>query len=268
MKAQKIPGRCLFCGGNRLSKEHIWPQWTSDLLPKAAAGAHIEHFMVRTSKIGATLRQERKQRPGQVTTKKIRVVCVKCNNEWMSVLESSVKTFMPSMMLGHPITLSQESQQLFVQWVTLKLLVAEQNRPAESIWHQSDRDAFFRERTIPAGMTVWIAQCYSELWQNAYLRHAATFGMDRNARPADGRKNSQVTAFGIGQLFILAMASMAKGVDLGAFFSFDERFTAIWPATGRDLNWPPPAPITHDQANRASMAFEELVRHSRTLWIP
>ncbi len=269
MKIQKVPGRCLFCGGNGLSKEHFWPQWASDLLgPRATGAAYVEDFSVRTSKTGTTLSNTRKQRPGHVVTKKLRIVCAKCNNEWMSVLESSVKPFVAPMMRGESLSLGGELQHLFVQWVSLKLLVAEQNRPAESIWGQGDRDAFLRERTIPTGMTVWIAQCYSNFWRNAYLRHAAILGKERDARPADGRKNSQVTAFGIGELFVLAMASTANGVDLGSFFVFDERFLRIWPTSGEELRWPPPAPLTHELANQAAMAFEELVRDPRTLWIP
>jgi hypothetical protein len=268
VKSPRLPGRCLFCGGGRLSKEHFWPQWASHLLgDKRVSGAYIEEFVVRTPK-ALPLSHTRKERPGQVTTKKLRVVCVKCNNEWMSVLESSVKAFVTPMILGQAVILSPVFQGLFAQWVTLKLMVAEQNRPTESIWHQSHRDAFLRARTIPSGMRIWIAQCYSDLWSNAYLRHASTLGKDRASRPTDSKKNSQASALGIGQLFVMAMASTAQNVDLGDFFSFDERITPIWPPSAKDIHWPPVAPLTHDQANRVAMSFDELMRHPNVVWEP
>lgn len=33
-RKSKLPGRCIFCGGGNLSKEHFWPEWASALLPR------------------------------------------------------------------------------------------------------------------------------------------------------------------------------------------------------------------------------------------
>jgi hypothetical protein len=268
MKKQKAFGKCIFCGCGNLSKEHFWPTWASELLGHSSpTGAHFDEFVVRTAK-SVTLSHTRKERQGHASTKKMRVVCAECNNEWMSILESSVKGFVTLLILGRKVTLTPDMQRALMQWVTLKLMVAEQNRPTEAIWGQSQRSAFLNDRVIPVGLRVWIAQCYSDTWRNAYLRHAATLGKDVADRPRDGAKNSHATVFGIGEAFFLAMGSVAPNVDLGDFFEFDERLVPLWPSQDKNIEWPPSAPLTHDAANRVAMAFQGLMQHQNMIWQP
>lgn len=209
----------------------------------------------------------RKERPGHITTKKIRVVCGSCNNGWMSTIESAVQSFATPMILGRSGVLNENQQTLLAQWATLKLMVVELNHRTEAVTTQAERFAFRESRDIPRGLRFWIAQCFSDVWCNAYFRHAATLGRDFASRPVDNRKNVHTAALGIGQLFFYAMGSAAEGVNLADLIQLGEQLVPLWPLPGGDLRWPPASAIGDREANRIAMVFDVLMRDPRVIWI-
>jgi hypothetical protein len=262
----KIAGKCIFCGLGNLSKEHIWPQWAAAML-RTNSGPYGRELIVNTAG-HKTIRHDKKERPGHITTVKVRAVCAKCNNEWMSAIEVAAKPVAIPMMLGKPLTLDRTMQTALVNWLVLKLMVMEQTNRSDATFSSHDREQFLVNRTVPAYVRIWITQCFSNVWCNAYLRHAATLGSTLSDRPKDDKKNSFATAFGIGELFVFAIGTTATDVDLAGFFELGDELKQLWPLVQDLLKWPPDCAINDAGATRVTGLFGALMRHPRTLRIP
>ncbi len=266
---QKVPGKCIFCGLGNLSKEHFWPQWTASVLrATSSSGPYRQELVVRENKTHV-VSHHRKERPGHVTTLKVRAVCANCNSEWMSAIETAAQPILTPMMLGKRLSLSPEMQIALVQWITLKLMVGEQTNQPDAIFRQSELAAFRMSRTIPSHLRVWITQCFSDTWCNAYMRHAVTFAPPNFVkRPPVDKKNSYATVFGIGQLFIFSMGTTYDGLDLLDHFKIGDELKPLWPLAGVLIQWPPDSAINDTGASRIGMAFDALMKDPRTLWHP
>ena len=82
--------KCIFCGteGN-LSKEHLWPDWLSKLYLRKDSESHT--FGSKSYLNKKEVRDGTYSRPGHLFSLKNRVVCVTCNNGWMSRVEEETK---------------------------------------------------------------------------------------------------------------------------------------------------------------------------------
>lgn len=214
-----------------------------------------------------------KERPGHVTTKKIRAVCIPCNNGWMSIVESAAQPIAGPMILGNAITLTPPMQTILAQWLTLKIMLGEQNQRHQEIKEivipQDDRDEFRRSRTIPSYICIWIARYVALTWRHAYLRHAALIGIggSKTVIPPNTRgKNIQTTALGIGELFTYAIACTTDGIDFREFIRVGRAFTQLWPLTGDDISWPPPVAIDDRGANGAANVLASIMADDTTRW--
>jgi hypothetical protein len=123
----KPPGKCIFCGGGDLRKEHIWSQWIHQLLGTSGATTRIEFKWVISPSEHRPKLVTRKERQGQVATKKLRVVCTACNNEWMSGIENTSESILTPLIIGKECKLDIISQKMIAIWVALKILTIEHN---------------------------------------------------------------------------------------------------------------------------------------------
>jgi hypothetical protein len=105
----KKPKTCIFCGEQgSISKEHFWPEWVAPHIRAGEAGSNVSEFHAAEGKNAPSL-QRRSERPGDVVTKKIRAVCERCNNGWMSEVESNVK---PTILAGRQQNKSDKRRSL------------------------------------------------------------------------------------------------------------------------------------------------------------
>src|SRR5215471_18081397 len=97
---------CIFCGptADKITREDIWPKWISKHHQRHGVGA--QGYKARRRRLDEGLRE--------FDTKeidlKVRVVCKKCNNNWLSSLEDDVKPLAIPLMLGEESDLMPESQ--------------------------------------------------------------------------------------------------------------------------------------------------------------
>jgi hypothetical protein len=107
---------CRFCGATgRLTKEHVWPRWLGDYLPKLTNAGHTERW-------SSTSGRERWQAPFLSTT--VRDVCAACNNGWMGAIEAAAKQNVGPMVMGQAVELNALAQEIVANWVAVKGLVA------------------------------------------------------------------------------------------------------------------------------------------------
>src|SRR5215831_12421472 len=113
-----IPGKCIFCDGFGLSKEHVWSDWLKDVLPSTP---HYDTWWrantIDFSDWSPSFETSVRRRPGPLRSLKKRVVCQKCNREWMSTVVSRAKSAAREMILGSAIRLSRDEMTNIATWV-------------------------------------------------------------------------------------------------------------------------------------------------------
>jgi hypothetical protein len=201
----------------------------------------------------------RKTRPGDVTTKKLRVVCKSCNNGWMGAIETRAKPGLSAMIRGAPISLSRDLQTKIATWVALKVLVSEHTAPKDVITSKTDSHAFRAQMNPPNGMFIFAASCGDSHWKSAYFRTSATAGsspLDRPPIKSDGTypKNTHFISFGIGSAFFFVFYTTNNSIEPD--FGFSPTFIRqIWPITHSPVLWPPMRRITSIEANTFATSF-------------
>jgi hypothetical protein len=120
------------------------------------------YTVVRGRKIAA--RTEKKPQPGHPYTKKIKVVCKRCNETWMGDIEEAAKPVLIAMLSALPMTLTRSGIIAVADWFVLKLLVVENETPTDVVVRQEARTAFMNTRKIPDKFKVWLFHHNSETW--------------------------------------------------------------------------------------------------------
>jgi hypothetical protein len=150
-----------------LTNEHVWPQW----LRKFPAYENVrrqlgprpgwDDFEVVTDEDGRFLNVA-KPRPGHVPMLpdvKVKVVCGKCNNGWMSQLEKQAGSVLQRLMADERMDLSDDEQELLALWAAKTMLLYSKCR--EPI-HQPFAEHAFRElyetRRPPRRYLLWIGR--------------------------------------------------------------------------------------------------------------
>ena len=155
---------CIFCGSSGLTREHIWPEWFGRLLPeKEMNHVHIRTMPSERSVVISPPSAKRKQ--GDVSSKKIKVVCKTCNETWMSNIETTVIPIMTPLIQGQQITLTLAAQQILARWMTMKTIVAEYDNPLTQSIPESARHWFKEHQRPPEGWQIWISSYHGVRWQ-------------------------------------------------------------------------------------------------------
>jgi hypothetical protein len=262
-KKHSIPGKCIFCTRDGLSKEHLWPEWMHDLIRlPGITRANVSEYLVGDKTRGVTS-AIRKVRQGHITTLKFRVVCEDCNNTWMGGIEVAAKPILIPLIAGSGGYLNSDTQKQLATWAALKVMVAEQSKPAEAVFSDAERASFMRERIIPAGVKIWIARCFSPLWTNAFLRCSGQLALSATlpptVLPTSERKNVQTSALGVGELFIYTMVSKAEGIDLNDLIKVIDYLIPIFPSSCDAISLPIRYIIAENVASGIAIALHRLM---------
>jgi hypothetical protein len=264
--SRRPAGKCIFCEAGNLSKEHFWPEWASDLLPTYPINRHVERLLTFTE---VTRLEEQKSRtkPGHAWTKKIRVVCARCNNGWMNTLETAARPFLTLLISTTSHTMTAAAALTSAQWIALKIMVGEYNQPGDAVTLPSDRAKFRSTWQLPPNFKIWIARCGVGGWETAYFRHAGTVSATPGVRPEHRRKNIHSVTFGIGDLLVHVLHTTAPGVDLGLTLSEPGVVIPLFPIAG-EIIWPPARGISAEEAAFLANTLDRLFRSHSVRWQP
>jgi|SRR5271169_2007089 len=219
--------RCLFCPRAVDSAEHIWSDWILEDL-KPVQPIHI--------KIGKTMSK-------WVDNPEVRVKCVcqKCNNGWMSDIENENKPHMSAMMNGKPTVLEPKQQKLLTRWAILKAMVLDGSSKSRGpFYSESERtDMKPPSRSIPIGTHAWIGRLSLKSFHAGLTD---TFGEIGNIPRAF---HGCVTTIIVGHLTIqvvtlhvLPMFATMNPLPVYKPGAWDLNLLDIWPAFGEE-RWPP-----------------------------
>lgn len=154
-KPRKI---CIFCGNTGMSKEHIWGKWLKDYVRQDL----LKHGMFTqvVNRPGTPNTEHLRIKSGDPLQSKVRVVCMKCNNEWLSVIQDRTKPHLIPLFTGTTRVLGAEAQESLATWITMATMTAEHlvGDPRQRAISQADREFLWRNGKPPAEWRILIGR--------------------------------------------------------------------------------------------------------------
>lgn len=218
--------RCIFCGGTKLTKEHVLPDWLAEVVPKPDSA---------TRTVGVA--PQAKSNPGRLFTDTVRCVCSTCNSGWMSDLEVAAMPLITPLLRGEITALGEDAQRTLALWAVKTAIIACHLRPSIPVV-RDHAESLRSNLEPPANCFVWIAH-QQEHHLASFRRYPLAFHLNRE--PLPGVEGSP--SFPINPLDINGYA-VTVGVEQFAFqvFSIEDTRVELSPAHG-DLIRPSVADI-------------------------
>ncbi|MDF7815169.1 hypothetical protein [Hymenobacter sp. YC55] len=257
-KAPQSQGRCMFCGGTGLTKQHLWPDWLNDYVPRQDNHGNLKsesYFGITPdSATSYTSEPAKKVIQGSLGSRKLRQVCEGCNGGWMSKIEEGSKNTILSLMNQDEATLTRSQQFELVSWITLMTMVNEfTDLPMRAIPYR-ERQYLLIHRLPPSDWNIWIGrhqQGQSEDWTQMNGHHgylvASNTGEERglseettNALRKDRLalpKNVQSSTFCIKGLVLVVLSSVDPAIKGELAKAVYPDMVKIWPADPGDIIW-------------------------------
>ena len=263
----KLPGKCIFCEGFRLSREHVFGEWLKEFFPRDKTTTHTMGTFTWSDEIitrGPSKTSQNK--PGHTGTRKVRVVCQTCNNGWLSVLEDQTKPVLTPLITGKHANLTPEAQTILATWASKTVMTAEYVQPKGRCVTQKERVWLKARLTPPEDWCVWIAAYNGSEWHNLTIyQHRGYLHESPIPSPGDKARHIQSTFFGVGRIVFLVVNSAMSNIRFA--FSAIEEVTGliqIWPAQKRSVIWPTIRIFNDEQATAAA----HVLRRSGIFGIP
>src|SRR5271154_408950 len=117
----KPPGKCFFCGGYGLTKEHVWAEWLNPHLPKNV----VNHNRFSETIFPTRSVRKEKLHSGSVQSGRLRRVCLTCNTGWMSRLQETAKPLLLRLISGMECILTRKDKYVVSNWITMFCMVSE-----------------------------------------------------------------------------------------------------------------------------------------------
>jgi len=146
--AKKDREPCAFCPATaEISGEHLWDDWAGRMF-----GDRQYKYTRRDSKGHETTWEHNNLSP------KARVVCRKCNNEWMSQVSTNAKAFIGEALCNCTrVVLHSEGIAAVAAWGFLKAVVADHMyEMTDPFYPFEDRQLFRQTLAIPREVQMWL----------------------------------------------------------------------------------------------------------------
>lgn len=257
--------KCIFCATNNAnSREHFYSRWMHELLPSGTKGAYSGQIIHQHPKTHAINNQYERIKPGELYSKKMKVVCATCNNTWMSKLESAVKPLLAPIIKGEPVTLGASDLKVVAQWATLKTIICEHDTALTEVTPQEERTAFMDDYSIPSYFNIYLLS-HNSASRIGHVRTTHTLAQTTEGPfpPLEGRqKNTQQISVILGNAMLHVNAARVHGIQIEDWLYMPAIVSRrIWPPNTTQLSWPS-APVLSDNQMR-ELAFSMDIISSR-----
>jgi hypothetical protein len=135
---------CIFCGKPTDSKEDLFPRW-----------------ILKRVQTRFPMYRQAGDAPAEITDdQEVRIPCVcqKCNNGWMSGMETTVKRFLGPMIDDFYVPLDRQYQQTLVEWAVKCAMCSDTADDRPRFFTDAECRAFKEKRTIPERTQVFAAR--------------------------------------------------------------------------------------------------------------
>jgi hypothetical protein len=241
---------CIFCGGRANTREHAWPEWAIESL---GHGRDIQVWLGPDAK--------RKAWPvkGRSSHLRVKQVCAKCNNGWLSVLENTAKPVLSPMMHDLSIPLSREQQWLIAVWTIKTAMVFDCTNPQGRFYTKGDVDHLLTRFAPPLSTAIWLGR----FERSSLLTFEGRYLSPRRREGGAVLDKSLVASLSMARLAIqvLSIRWDANYQPAGSRVTIDLKpgpwnrsLIQIWP-TVSPVHWPPPLSISEDGLETLNQRF-------------
>lgn len=244
-----------------MSNEHAWPQWL---------GQNIEVEPTQTTRTigyGRTGDEELTEAPnitvkknGSVLKARVREVCRRCNNGWMSQLETSAQPLLerlwtPNYVFGRT-TISVDEAAVIATWATKTAWVRE--RVSDPIVTPSaEMRRYLMDAQLPSELTrVWVARHQGRTNFGVYVGRLEATHQD-DPWDTDRKRRILMCTLTFRGLSVLVRTDDGSGVP--EMRPPADRWRQFWPVA-ETVQWPPERATSDDDIQAIAMRYNWL-RH-------
>lgn len=253
-----------------MSKEHIWSDWISGLIPRN--NEHGEYWGSMRREAGKrdvewTNPPKSSARQGNVLQRKVREVCEQCNNGWMSRVVDRAKPHVEQMILSKTFQLNRREKTELSAWIGITTVIQElANRQGARRIPPEDRTVLMNTNAPPLSWSIWIAKYTGKWWAPMGHHHIpmcyAKPPSDDEPNPPSGEL--QLTIFTLGGLLVHVFTStQTEMIEVYRSYigraSNSEKLEQLWPIVEDTLTWPPTSPFSDCEVD--SLAFDWVENH-------
>jgi hypothetical protein len=242
---------CDFCEKPGLTKEHIWPDWLSKVLPRPEyydqySNWHLTgrgNFSKKDRESGLVNYPTRNiKRPGHTRSRKLRNVCRECNNGWMSRVQSAAKPRLEPLVNGGWREINPGDQKVLATWAVMFTMVLELAHPETDTHTPEQRREFSLDPKPPKNWLVWLGNARKyplDFWHYAWR---VSDGLPTDE--ATAKLNIQTTTFGVGEIFFHTFSHSEPIFENRTLIAPDRLalrhdVTWLWPVNSYPLRRPP-----------------------------
>jgi len=238
--------KCAFCPADavEIGGEHVWDDWLNKALPKTTYRARKRY----------SLASPLIQYDTDSLNEKLPVVCMKCNNGWMSTLSLKVKDrFGRTMLDGEPFILGAKDAKILAAFTFMKAAVTNHltANEYEPFFTRGARETFRTSLVVPALTKMWCAAYDGE----ARISTRSNFSIVSADAPGPlyGMEFGSFT-YVVGKLALQLLSPRWKQihqrgrplVSLNPNVYWEQATTLFWPHEGGSVSWPPSKYLSDD----------------------
>jgi len=253
-------GTCIFCRASPTTDEHVFSRWTHKYMLPPKPGKAKSYIAVQgiDRVVGANFKL-----PGPIRDWQVKCVCGRCNNGWMSQLDTAVEPLMMPLILGQRTRLFEKDCRTIAIWAVLKSMVVHNK------WvHHTRRKYLKTTKKPPKNWAVWIANYQRQAWEGEWLSWPVA------VRP-DAEKSARRPSTFNAHISIQIIKDLYIHVTNLPYENFASKFrfrrpdgsllgsnvTRIWPFGGASIVWPPRPLLDEDAMMASEAAFLYLMRN-------
>ncbi|MGI2031978.1 hypothetical protein ACRQ1B_06250 [Rhizobium panacihumi] len=258
----KQSGKCAFCGGGGLTKEHLWPKWLHPHVVETSkepyrGGFRMVGVMANANTLVLTPDLVREQ--GYWRNKRFRVVCKGCNGGWMSSTEQLTRPLIKDMFLEKPLSLKVEDQKSLATWAALRTCIAEYDDPKHIAVSDNDRELLMKHGAPPDHWAIFLGRHNLPGWILRFRHFGAQAALAAFGPELFGRTekcNTQSTMIGFNNIALLVVSSSVAAAQQSFRKLSPPGMTRIWPPSDAEVAWPLAEILTSEQMDANASCLE------------
>jgi hypothetical protein len=241
--------RCIFCGGNRLTREHVLGDWVRRLadIKDSASARHTFH-----PNDGFTRAVDFSEPPLKWVA---RVVCGECNHGWVSEIDNAAAIVLTPLLQGKQRRLSSEDQGTLATWAFKAgcVIDAAALGGGGPRFPQADRSWLREHRCPPEMCAAWITS-----WPGTMTAWTHFWGIDM-LKPGE-LKSGSVNAYGatiaLGPIVLRVYATTNEALAPSYLIEQRRGVFPIRPASEM-LNWQPQFWLSAEELEQFAYAIPQ-----------
>ncbi len=202
--------KCVFCvGDKKLTKEHIYPNWLKEYLPRVSEKS-FHHVSVK----GGSIEVGKLNRPGDLLSQRLRIVCSDCNSGWMSRLQMNSKPMLISLLQDDWTEINSYELNSLSAWVSMFCMVSEFSHLSTQVIPQEDRYYLSTFNTCPPSWNIYIGRVdFGSSVHPANINHCAGHIIQQRGLSII-RHPLQTTGFTVGKLLVMAISDPSDSSEI------------------------------------------------------